>query len=266
MVRPRSARRPFLQIIATLALGCSSGCKQAVPATQPVRVAAAADLTAAFEALGRNFEAQTGKTVTFSFGSTGLLARQLREGAPFDVFAAANVSFVDEVVAAGACDGATKIPYARGRIAMWLSDSNAKAPASIAELAEARFVKIAIANPEHAPYGAAAREALQRVGAWEAVQPRLVYGENVRQTLQLAETGNADVAIVALALVIKHRTGAWTLVDDSLHAPIDQALVVCRHGQDAAGGQAFAQYVSSPPGRTIMREYGFVLPGEAPAR
>lgn len=252
------ARR--LVALLVLALVCWSCQGRSSPAA-PVRVAAAADLAAAFEVLGREFEAQTGRAVVFSFGSTGLLARQLREGAPFDVFAAANVSFVDEVVAAGACDGATKQPYARGRIAAWVRDG--AAPASPASLVEPRFVRIAIANPEHAPYGMAAREALQRVGAWETIETRLVYGENVRQTLQLAESGNADAAIVALSLVIKHDLGAWTLIDESLHAPIDQALVACRHGSDIEGGKAFARFLDSDRGRAIMREYGFLLPGES---
>ena len=235
-------------------------CERGAPAAAPVHVAAAADLTAAFEALGQDFKAETGREVVFTFGSTGLLARQIREGAPFDVFAAANVSFVEEAVAAGACDGSTQAPYARGRIAVWVREGRAPSPA---ELADPRFVRIAIANPEHAPYGMAAREALERVGVWAAVEPRLVYGENVRQTLQLAETGNADAAIVALSLVIKRPGGAWALVEDSLHVPIDQALVVCGGGGERAGGVDFVRFIGSARGRATMREYGFILPGEA---
>lgn len=256
--RGPGARR--LLVSLTTACLCWAGCQPSTPTPRPLRVAAASDLTAAFEALGRDFEAQTGKAVVFSFGSTGLLARQLREGAPFDVFAAANVAFVDEVVAAGACDGATTLPYGRGRIAAWVREGSP--PASLTALVEPRFARIAIANPEHAPYGAAAREALTKTGVWQAVEPRLIYGENVRQTLQLAESGNADAAIVALSLVTKLDAGAWTLIDDSLHPPIDQALVVCRHGGDPDGGLAFARLVDSERGRAIMREHGFQRPGE----
>lgn len=249
-------------------LSLLSGCQREAPAPAtppappPVRVAAAADLSAAFEALGRQYREETGQEVVFTFGSTGLLARQLQEGAPFDVFAAANVSFVDQVVTAGACDGATKAPYARGRIAVWSKKGGVVPAAALADLGDARFARVAIANPEHAPYGQAAREALQSLKLWDTVQPRLVLGENVRQTLQFAQTGNVEAAVVALALVVHDRENPWVLVDDALHRPIDQALVVCNRGPSRAGGEAFARYVGSEKGRTLMRRYGFLLPGE----
>jgi molybdate transport system substrate-binding protein len=240
---------------------CKRDPKPAV-ADGPVVVAAAADLMLAFEELGRSFEKQTGSQVTFTFGSTGLLAKQLKEGGPFDVFAAANVSFVDQVVATGACDGTTKAAYARGRIAVVTRKGAAVPPKSIAELTEPRFAHVAIANPEHAPYGQAAREALQSAGAWSAVEPRLILGENVRQTLQYVATGNVEVAIVALSLVVNDHDNPWFLVDEALHKPIDQALAVCNHGRNRQGGAAFARFINSEPGRAVMRRYGFLLPGE----
>jgi molybdate transport system substrate-binding protein len=248
-------------LVALLTAGCPSEREQTSAA--PVRVAAAADLMLAFEELGRLFERETGQRVTFSFGSTGLLAKQLREGAPFDLFAAANVSFVEEVVAAGACDGTTKAPYARGRIALWTKRGAVPPPADVTALADARFRRIAIANPEHAPYGQAAKQALERAGVWRSVQPRLVFGENVRQALQFAETGNVEAAIVALALVVNDRDNPWSLVDQALHRPIDQALVVCTGGRNRQGGKAFARFVSSDAGRDVMQRFGFLLPGEA---
>jgi molybdate transport system substrate-binding protein len=252
-----------LSLVAALVVATSACRREAKPASsEPVSVAAAADLTLAFEDLGRAFEKQTGTKVTFSFGSTGLLAKQLKEGAPFDAFAAANVSFVDQAVTAGACDGTTKAPYARGRIAVVSRKGAASPPKSLTELAEPRFTHIAIANPEHAPYGQAAREALRSAGVWSGIEPRLVLGENVRQTLQYVLTGNVEVAIVALALVVGDRENPWFLVDEGLHQPIDQALVVCRHGHNREGGAAFAKFVNSEPGRAVMRRYGFLLPGE----
>ncbi len=253
-------------LLAALAV---AACKREAPVPveqTPVRVAAASDLTDAFEELGRDFERRTGRRIVFTFGSTGLLAKQLREGAPFDVFAAANVSFVDQVVAAGACDGTTKTPYARGRIAVWTKRGQVAPPHAIADLGDARFQRVAIANPEHAPYGQAARQALEFAGVWSTVEPRLVLGENVRQTFQFAETGNVDAAIVALALVVKDHENPWLLVDDSLHRPIDQALAVCMRGKNREGGSVFARYVASEEGRTVMRRYGFLLPGEKLAR
>lgn len=242
-----------------LALGCG---ESAPPEPTPVRVAAAADLALAFEELGAGFERESGRAVVFSFGSTGLLAEQLREGAPFDLFAAANVSYVNDVVAAGACDGTTTAPYARGRIAIWTRRGGVAPPTSVADLGDPRFGRVAIANPEHAPYGQAAQQALESAGVWAALEPRLVLGENVRQTLQFAETGNVDAAIVALALVVQDRENPWLLVDDALHRPIDQALAVCLNGRDREGGAAFARFVSSESGRAVMRRYGFLLPGE----
>jgi molybdate transport system substrate-binding protein len=227
-----------------------------------VRVAAAADLTLAFEELGRAFERETGRRVSFAFGSTGLLAQQLRQGAPFDLFAAANVSFVEDVVAAGVCDARTSTPYARGRIAVWTRAGGVSPPASVSELADGRFTRIAIANPEHAPYGRAAKEALGTAGVWRTIEPRLVYGENVRQALQLAETGNVEAAIVALALVVRDQDNPWLLVDEALHEPIDQVLVVCTGGANREGAAAFARFLGTPTGRAIMRSYGFLLPGE----
>lgn len=234
------------------------------PSHGPVLVAAAADLQGAFTEIGKAFEAESGVAVSFTFGSTGLLAKQIKEGAPFDAFAAANVSFVDDVATAGSCDAKTKARYGRGRIAVWFKkDPKIAPPTSLADLSSPRFAHIAIANPAHAPYGVAAKEALVSAGVWDKVSKGVVLGENVRQTLQLAETGNADVAIVALSLAIPSTNGAWFLVDDKLHAPLDQALVVCTHGANQAGGDAFARYVASPKARAVLQRYGFALPGEA---
>lgn len=229
----------------------------------PIRVAAAADLAYAFEELGRAFEQRTGQPVTFSFGSTGLLAKQIAEGAPFDLFAAANVAFVDQVVAAGACDGATRAPYARGRIVIWSRSGLVEPPEDLRELETERFRRIAIANPEHAPYGRAAQEALRDVGVWKTIEPRIVYGENVRQTLQFAETGNAEVAVVALALVANDEDNPWTAIDERHHRPLEQALVICEGGQHRSGGEAFATFVGSDEGRAVMRRHGFLLPGQS---
>lgn len=249
-----------------LALVASLGCgKREAPSQAPLKVAGAADLANAFQEVGAAFEKKTGERVVFTFGSTGMLAKQIEQGAPFEIFAAANISFVDDVISAGACFADSKALYARGRVVVWAK--TAPAP-TLAELAESRFVKIAIANPEHAPYGRAAKEALQKAGVWESVVSRLVYGENVQQTLQYAQSGNADAAIVAVSLALQSG-GSHTLVGADMHAPLDQALVVCKGstGQGPAPrATRFAEYVSSPEGRAIMTRYGFVLPGESVAK
>jgi molybdate transport system substrate-binding protein len=233
---------------------------------KPLQVAAAADLAVAFQEVGAAFEKRSGDHVIFSFGSTGLLAKQLAEGAPFDLFAAANISFTDDAIRAGACRADGRAVYARGRLVLWWrADSAVAAPHALADLADKRFVKIAIANPVHAPYGRAAQQALDKVGIWPQVQPRLVFGENVQQTLQFARSGNAEVALVALSLAVVSG-GKYLAVDESLHQPLDQAMVVC--GQDPARlarARAFAAFVASPDGRAILRRYGFLLPGETQA-
>jgi molybdate transport system substrate-binding protein len=139
------------------------------------------------------------------------------------------------------------------------------APSSLEALRDARFKHIAIANPEHAPYGMAAREALTRAGVWPQVSERLVYGENVQQTLQLAQSGNAEVAIVGLSLALGSPGGSWTPIDESSYTPIDQALVVCNRGTNQAAARKLAEFLEAPAGRQILRKYGFTLPGEARA-
>ncbi len=250
-------------LILVVGLLATAGCEASTSVASPVvQVAAASDLARAFEELGRAFEKKTHQKVVFSFGSTGLLAKQIREGAPFDVFAAANVSFVHGLVQARACDGATQAAYARGRIVTWSRQGGVKPAADLRELSDARFQRIAIAHPEHAPYGKAAKEALEKLGIWKAVEARIVYGENVKQTLQFAQSGNAEAAIVALSLVIGTNEGSYQLVDEALHAPIDQALVGCKNGKSFQAGVAFAGFVNSAEGRVVMRRYGFMLPGE----
>jgi molybdate transport system substrate-binding protein len=244
-----------------VATGCSKGHET------ELTVAAAADLTGAFNELGDAFAKTSGGVhPTFTFGSTGLLAKQLEQGAPFDVFAAANVSYVSQVEANGACDTTTEKMYARGRLVLWWRNGATIAPPSaLQDLADARFVHVSIANPEHAPYGRAAEEALSSAGVMEAVKPKLVFGENVQQAFQTAQTGNADVAIVALSLAINDKKGAYVTIDQGFHAPIDQAMVVCRHGKGPGLGKQFTEFVGGPAGRAVMQRYGFLLPGETMA-
>ena len=228
-----------------------------------VRVSAASDLAKAFDEVGKSFRVRTGIEPIFNFGSSGLIARQITEGAPIDLYASANEQFVDDVVARGKCDATTKRMYARGRIVIWSKGGGVAPPTKIEDLADPRFASIAIANPDHAPYGKAAKEALEKAGIWSAVESRIKYAENVSQTLQYAQTGNVEVAIVALSLAIVSQGGTTIAIPSELHDPIDQALVACGSGAAFANAKAFADYVASPEGRAIMMKYGFILPGES---
>jgi molybdate transport system substrate-binding protein len=252
------------QLARGAALGTSLGLAScSKPATESPSIAAASDLRYAFTEIGDDFAAQGGLKPVFTFGASGLLAKQLDQGAPFDVFGSASAGYVDEVVRSGACDGTTSVPFAFGRIVVWVRDALTRdAPKSLADLVDPRFRIISIANPEHAPYGRAAREALQHAGVWEAVKARLVFGENVQQALEFGRTGNADVAIVALSLAMASTGGSYVTVDANLHSPLEQVLVVCKHGRSFSQGKRFVDFVTGRGGRSILKKHGFLLPGD----
>jgi molybdate transport system substrate-binding protein len=265
MAFPPTRYRALITIIALLII---AACRSNDPAKEPkesdeIIVAAASDLIPAFEELGQIFERETGTKVTFMFGSTGNLTRQIEHGAPVDLFAAANISFIEELNLKGFIISDTMQLYARGRIALWTHADSSLNLQRIEDLARPDVKRIAIANPGHAPYGVAAREAMERVGIWNSVQPKLVLAENVRQALQYGETGNVDAAIVALSLSL-NSDGRWQLIAEELHNPLDQALAVIKHSKHEEEARRFADFINSPQGRSVMRKYGFILPGEEP--
>ena len=233
-------------------------CHRSPNQSQELTVAAASDLTQAFEELGREFEANNNTKVVFVFGSTGMLTRQIENGAPMDLFAAANVDYVDQLEQKGLIVPGTKAIYARGRIAMWTAADSPLKLSTIADLRRPEVKRIAIANPDHAPYGLAAQQALQKAGLWEEVKSKLVYGDNIRQTLQYAETGNVEVAIVALSLSVQSN-GRWVLIPEELHKPIDQGIGVLKETKAEQPARAFAEFVNGPQGREILKKYGFTF-------
>jgi molybdate transport system substrate-binding protein len=266
-------RRPLLVsgvlAVVVLTSGCASSrvapastvASTTGPKVAEITVAAASDLRPAFEELGKTFTNATGTKVTFSFGSSGQLRTQLVNGAPFDLFASASVDYVDEVIAKGRGKAATKADYAFGRLVLWARPGVAL-PNTVGDLTDPQYARIAIANPEHAPYGLAAKQAMESASVYRDVEQRLVYGENVSDTLRLATSGNADVAIVALSLAIANGS-PYKLIPTDLHKPLEQALVVTSSGDPGAVAAAFASFLSGAEGRKVMVRYGFVLPGEA---
>jgi molybdate transport system substrate-binding protein len=255
-------RAASLALAACLAGGCGGeGPAASAGGEQSVAVAAAADLRPAFTRLARDHERRTGDRIVLSFGSSGQLAQQIVNGAPFDLFASASVDYVDQVLDAGRGDPGTKSTYAFGLLVVWSRDREY----DLEDLAGRDVRRVAIANPEHAPYGRAARQALERAGILAAVQPKLVLGENVSDTQRLAASGNADAAIVALSLAIGGPAGRWTRVPERLHDPLEQALVVTGDGGGAAAARRFARTLAGREGREVMRRAGFVLPGDRSA-
>ena len=222
-------------------------------------MAAASDLMPAFEEIGRAFESAHKRKVVFVFGSTGMLTRQIENGAPVDLFAAAHVSYIDQLDQKGLIIPGTKTIYARGRITLWTPQESNLRLQGIADLARPEVTRVAIANPDHAPYGLAARQALETAGVWDRVRPKLVYGDNIRQVLQYAETGNVEVSIVALSLSVQSR-GRWTLIPEELHKPIDQGLGIIKGTKNEQVARDFATFLNGPQGRAIMQKYGFTFP------
>jgi molybdate transport system substrate-binding protein len=252
------------------ALAFASAIALAAPAaaqTAPV-VAAAADLKFALEEIAGNFRANTGQGVRLNFGSSGNFARQLQQGAPFEMFLSADEGFVFQLADSGkTVDRGTL--YAEGRIVLFApTGSSFKPDAQFSDLraalADGRIQRFAIANPEHAPYGRAAEQALKGQGLWDRIQPKLVLGENVSQAAQFATSGSAQGGIfaypLALAPELSH-LGYFALIPSDWHAPLRQRMVLMRSASAIA--RAFYSYVQSPPARLIFRKYGFLLPGEA---
>jgi molybdate transport system substrate-binding protein len=231
------------------------------PEPEALVVSAASNLILAFEEMGARYEQETGGPVIFNFAASGQLAQQINQGAPVDLFVAANVAYVEDLATKGLVLPDSVQVYARGRLTLWTRADSTLSVETVEDLLKPEVRRVAIANPEHAPYGVAARQALQTAGAWEEVQPKLVLGENVRQALQFAETGDVDVAIVPLALSI-NSDGGWTPVPEDLHMPIDQALGVVADSPRQAQARDFAAFILGPQGREILREYGFVPAGE----
>lgn len=229
------------------------------------RVAAASDLQFALEEIAATFTRATGHEVRLTFGSSGNLARQIRAGAPFELFFSADEAYVTILEQAGRSEGAGTL-YAIGRIAVF-APRGARVPVDgeLAGLRDAlkagRVQRLAIANPEHAPYGRAARDALERAGVWTLAQPRLALGENVSQAAQFALTGAADAAIIALALALTpafRDKGEYALIPEQMHAPLRQRMVLVRGAGTAA--HELYRFVESAPARSVLERYGFGAP------
>jgi molybdate transport system substrate-binding protein len=223
-------------------------------------VAAASNLTDAFEALGRRFVERAGVGVTFSFGSTADLARQVENGAPFDVFASADTEHPDALAGRGLLAKESLAVYARGRLVLWVPPGGRARVERLEDLAGPGVTKVAVARPEAAPYGRAAVEALESLGVWARVEPKLVYGQNVAQARQFAATGNVDAAFLPPALV-KGAGGTTVEVDARLHRPLRQAAGVVRASRKQEAARKFLEFLLSAEGQALLREYGYEPPG-----
>ena len=219
-------------------------------------IAAASDLAALAAPLQTAFpEAE----LVFSFGSSGMLTRQIEAGAPFDVFLSANGAYIEELAAKGKVLRDEVAFYANGRLGIWSKSGNIQ---TLEDFGKFSRLTIAIANPQHAPYGMAAKEALEKSGIWERHQAGMVYAENVRQAVQFAESGNADVTVAAWSLL--YDRGA-SLVPGNLHAPIRQVGAIVRSTKQRKPAQKFMDFLTSAEGKRILTEHGFFLPTYTPS-
>ncbi len=197
---------------------------------------------------------EEGLRVRFAFGASGMLARQIRQGAPYDVYLSANESFVTDLEASGYLRRSTLRIYAFGRVGLWSKSGNIRA---LADLLRPEVKHLAMPNPDHAPYGVAAREILRSQGLWGTLEPKIVYGENVQQAFQYAESGNADAALTAWSLVM-NRNGV--LLPAAWHAPVRQAGAVVAASPHGGAGLRFLELLSSHRGRELMARHGLTPP------
>jgi molybdate transport system substrate-binding protein len=246
-------------VVSIALLACSQ--KPDGDSKPAIRVAAASDLARAFTDVGEQFRAKTGIRPVFDFGSSGLLAKQIEQGAPFQLFAAANREFAEQVVTTSRCDRTTLALYSRGRVVMW---GKHHTPTKLTDLVDAKYRRIGIANPDHAPYGKAAVQAMQRAGVYDQIKDRLVLAENVQATMTYAKEGSVDVAFVALALAIANDTKVYTAIELDLHDPLEQTMVVCGTGPASDAARELARFIVSDQGRATMERYGFSTTGVLP--
>ncbi len=221
-----------------------------------VLIAVAANFAEPVKRLGGAFAAETGHDLKISTGSTGALAAQIRNGAPFALFLAADEERPAQLEAEGLTVAGTRFTYAVGRLVLWGPDPRWLAAEPAAALTDSSLRHLAIANPRVAPYGRAAQETLSALGVWEAVEPKLVRGEDIAQTFQFVVSGNAELGFVALSQVLDHSGSRWEVPQD-LYAPIRQQAVLLGPGKESAAAKGFLDFLRSQSAREIIRAAGY---------
>jgi len=249
-------------IAASRTLAAAPGADASTPL-----VAAASDLKFALDEILERFRADTGIAARIAYGSSGIFARQIMRGAPYELFLSADEQFVHELHAQGLTRGTGEL-YAIGRLALFAPTGSPLEPDPRMDdlarrVAAGQLGRFAIANPEHAPYGRAAEQALRVRGLWPELRPRLVLGENVAQAAQFASGGDTEGGLIAYSLVLSpelRRRGTFALIPDSMHAPLRQRMVLLQGATPAA--ERLYEYLRSPASREILARHGFVLPAE----
>jgi len=251
-----------LSVAVALVLVLSAG----LCAAQEITVAAAADLQFAMQEVGTRFQQESGKTVKLIYGSSGNFAQQLQNGAPFDMFFSANLDYPRQLEAAGLTEPGTFRQYAIGKIVLWApNDSKLDLSSGLKALLDPSIKKIAIANPQHAPYGKAAVAAMQKESIYDQVKDKFVLGENISQTASFVASGSADVGIIALSLALSPNMkdkGRYAEVPAGDYPAIEQACVIMRSSKNKDIAQQFLKFIQSPPIRALFTKYGFAIPNQ----
>lgn len=257
--------RSLASIVAVLTCAAAALFPPATQASGSIMIAAAADLKFAMDEIVAAFRKhKPADKIEVIYGSSGKFHTQIQQGAPFDLYFSADIGFAKSLEKAGFAAMPTR-PYALGRIVLW-SNSRDASTMTLEDLLDPNIARIAIANPRHAPYGKRAEETLRSAGVWDKVQHKLVLGENIAQTAQFVQTGNAQVGVIALALALNPtlaKAGGYMLIDDTLHEPLEQGFIVTQRAAGKPLAMEFADYMAGADARAIMVRYGFELPDDA---
>jgi molybdate transport system substrate-binding protein len=232
-------------------------------ASATLTIAAAADLQPVLPALIDQFEKQTHKKVEASYASSATLATQIINGGPFGLFLAADLSFPQKVIAAGLADSAEPVPYARGTLVLWARNDSPLQPLSMDSLRNPSLKTVAVANPDHAPYGRAAKAAIEKLGLADTLKSKLVVAENIAQTAQYADSGNAQAGFLSLTSALTPRLttdGKYVVVPEDFYPPLLQGAVVIKHGTSAEEAHQFLDFLLSAPIRKELAERGLQAP------
>src|SRR5215813_75354 len=246
-------------LLVTALIGCRVGAGNNTAKPQELTIAAATNMYDLLGEASKGFERKEKVKVTIASGSTGHLAAQIERGAPFDLFLSADVQTVDRLISKGELEGQTKRIYARGQLVLWQPADAPTEISQLTDLAKPEFKKIALANPDIAPYGRATIDTLTNAGLIEKVKDKLVYAENVSQAKQYAETGNAQAVFISKSLA-RDGQGRAIPVDERLHRPIDQALAVITSSRRQSEARRFIEYLASSEGVKLLQEYGYQIP------
>ena len=230
-------------------------------AQEQLTIAAAADLQTVMPEIAGRFEKQTGTKINLSFGSSGNFFTQIQNGAPFDIFFSADIEYPTKLEAAGLAVPGSLHQYATGKIVLWTAKtSRIDVNRGLTVVTDPSVKKLAIANPAHAPYGRAAQTALEKAGLWNKVSAKLVLGENISQTAQFVQSGNADAGILALSLVLApgmRDQGRYYEIPQDLYPPLQQAAIILSHSQHLQLAAGFMEFLKTAEIKSLLKQYGF---------